>query len=508
MPRSSSFPMPTVSDLQEAGALGGLDISEADAARFRDNLFPFFDMAGEMLTVPDYLPEVTYPRTPGYRPEGEENRYNAWYYKTSVKGAPGGRLAGKTVALKDNVMLAGVPMMNGASMLEGFTPEIDATIVTRMLDEGAEITGKAHCEFFCLSSGSQTNATGPCHNPHRIGHTAGGSSSGSAALVAAGEVDMSIGGDQAGSIRMPAAFCGVYGMKPTHGLVPYSGILGMEATIDHTGPMTNSVADNALLLEVLAGPDGMDGRQVGVQTHAYTQGLDAGIKGMRIGVVKEGFGLRQSEAAVDAKVKAAAEKLAALGAEVEEISVPLHAQIGSWYMPMLAEGMARQMFYGGGVSFGLNQLYPPGYLTRAASWKDRANEFPVNVTAFLLYGSYLMKVSKGRLYGKGINLRRKARAIYDEVFGRYDLLAMPTVPMTAQKHAEPTGSWEDWLAHSWDPLPNTSPYNYTGLPSMSLPCGMVDGLPVGLMLTANAWQEPTIYRAAYAFEQAGDWKAM
>ncbi len=508
MPPSSSFPMPTAADLQDAAALGGLDLSSADAARYRDNLAPFFGLAAELMTVPDHLPEVKYPRTPGYRPDGAENRYNAWYYKTSVKGAPSGRLAGKTVALKDNVMLAGVPMMNGASMLEGFSPEVDATIVTRMLDEGAEIVGKAHCEFFCLSSGSQTNATGPCHNPHRIGHTAGGSSSGSAALVAAREVDMAIGGDQAGSIRMPASFCGIYGMKPTHGLVPYTGILGMEATIDHTGPMTNSVADNALLLDVLAGPDGIDGRQLGVQTHAYTEGLDAGIKGMRIGVVKEGFGHPQSEAAVDAKVRAAAEKLAALGAEVEEVSVPLHAEIAVWYLPMLAEGMARQMFYGGGVSYGLNQLYPPGYVTRAASWKDRANEFPINVTAFLLYGTYLMNVSKGRLYGKGVNLRRKARGIYNDIFGKYDLLAMPTVPMTAQAHPDPAGSWEAYLGHAWAPLPNTSPYNYTGLPSMSVPCGKVDGLPVGLMLTGNAWQEQTIYRAAYAFEQSGDWTKM
>jgi amidase len=137
--------------------------------------------------IPDELPQVKYPRTPGYQPSGEENRYNAWYRKTNVKGASGGRLQGKTVALKDNVLLAGVPMMNGASSLEGYVPDIDATIVTRLLDAGATIVGKAHCEYFCFSGGSHTSALGPVVNPRKEGYSAGGSSSGSAALVAAGE---------------------------------------------------------------------------------------------------------------------------------------------------------------------------------------------------------------------------------------------------------------------------------------------------------------------------------
>ena len=193
--------------------------------------------------------------------------------KSVVKGAESGPLAGKTVALKDNVCLAGVPMMNGSATLEGYVPDQDATIVTRMLDAGATIMGKAHCEAFCLSGGSHTGALGPVHNPHKHGYSAGGSSSGSGALVAAGEVDMAIGGDQGGSIRIPASFCGIYGMKGTWGLVPYTGVMPIEATIDHTGPMTATVADNALLLEVLAGPDGLDPRQMGCTTARYTEAL-------------------------------------------------------------------------------------------------------------------------------------------------------------------------------------------------------------------------------------------
>src|ERR1700731_400416 len=237
--------------------------------------------------MPDYVPAVKYPRTPGYRPQGEENKYNAWYVKTTVKGAPTGKLAGRTIALKDNICLAGVPMMNGASTMEGYVPDIDATVVTRILAAGGTIVGKTVCEYFCFSGGSHTSATGSVHNPHRIGYSAGGSSSGSAAVVGLGEVPMALGGDQGGSIRIPASFCGIYGMKPTHGLVPYTGIMPIELTLDHTGPMTATVEDNALLLEVLAGPDGLDPRQYGAVAKPYREALGKAAGGLRIAVVEE-----------------------------------------------------------------------------------------------------------------------------------------------------------------------------------------------------------------------------
>src|ERR1700675_4594641 len=251
----------------------------------------------------DYVPAVTYPRTPGYRPEGDENKYNAWYFKTTVKGAPSGKLAGKSIALKDNVSLAGVPMMNGASTLEGYVPTTDATIVTRILDAGGTILGKTHCEYFCFSGGSHTNATGPVHNPYKMGYSAGGSSSGSGVVVALGEAEMALGGDQGGSIRMPSSWCGIYGMKPTHGLVPYTGIMPIEIFVDHTGPMTRTVKDNAVMLEVLAGPDGYDPRQYAPRVQKYAQELEGGAKGMKIAMVKEGFGRPESESEVDAKVR-------------------------------------------------------------------------------------------------------------------------------------------------------------------------------------------------------------
>src|ERR1043166_9399496 len=176
--------------------------------------------------------------------------------------------------------------------------------------------------------------TGPVHNPHKRGYSAGGSSSGSAVLVATGEVDMAIGGDQGGSIRIPSSFCGVYGMKPTHGLVPYTGIMPIEIYVDHTGPITANVRDNALLLEVIAGADGYNPRQYAPKVHRYTEALKADASGLRIGLLKEGFGHPTSEKDVDAKVQTAARLMGKFGARVEEVSIPMHLMGGALWLPI------------------------------------------------------------------------------------------------------------------------------------------------------------------------------
>ena len=262
------FQKPTVADLRQAAQKLGMNPSDAYLNAVEQIITPLANAYATLDTTPEDLPAVKYPRGQFYRPSAEENPHGAWYMKTSIKGKPGGKLAGRRVALKDNVCLAGVPMTIGAQLLEGYVPEIDATVVERILDAGGEIAGKAVCEYYCVSGGSHTSSTGPVHNPRKRGYTTGGSSSGSAALVAAGEVDMAIGGDQAGSIRIPASHCGIVGLKPTFGLVPYTGIGLLEITIDTCGPMTANVRDNALLLEVIAGPDGLDTRQRGVAAAA------------------------------------------------------------------------------------------------------------------------------------------------------------------------------------------------------------------------------------------------
>lgn len=499
---------PTLSQMKDVVAELGMSMSDARVQEFLDVMQGTLDAYDVVDSLPDYLPPVLYPRTSGYRPTAEENPMNAWYVKTEIKGAPRGPLLGRSVALKDNVCLAGVPMMNGASTLKGYTPDLDATVVTRLLDAGATITGKAHCEYFCLSGGSHTNATGPVHNPHKHGHSAGGSSSGSGALVGSGQVDMAIGGDQGGSIRMPASFCGCYGMKPTHGLVPYSGIMPIENTIDHTGPMTQNVMDNALMLEVIAGADGLDPRQYDVKTDRYTAAVGRGVSGLRIGVIKEGFDQPGAESDVNDKVRAAAETLRGLGATIDEISVPWHLHGTAIWTPIALEGLTQQMMLGNGMGTGWEGLYTTSLLEYHSNWRTRADELSDTLKISMLIGQYHLKHTRGRYYAKAQNLSRQLRDEFNKVFASYDLLLTPTTAMKAPPIPPADASLELWCQRAFEMITNTAPFDVTGHPAMSVPCGMSDGLPVGLQIVGRRYDESTIYRAAAAFEQSGDWRTM
>jgi len=494
---------PTVAQVRALADDLGFTLSDADAQSFLGLMAGSFAAYDAVAAMPDHVPAVRYPRTPGYRPEGAENRYNAWYVKTTVKGTQTGKLAGKTIVLKDNVCLAGVPMMNGASTLEGYVPDVDATIVTRMLDAGGTIVGKAHCEYFCFSGGSHTCAAGPVHNPRKPGYSAGGSSSGSAALVAAGEVDMAIGGDQGGSIRIPASYCGIYGMKPTHGLVPYTGIMPIELTLDHAGPMTATVADNALLLEVLAGADGLDPRQYAPRTAPYTEALGRGVDGLRIGLVKEGFGHHNSEKDVDARVRSAAAVFGKLGAKVGEVSVPMHAMGPAIWSPIALEGATELMMKGNGFGTNWRGLYVTSLIDAHSAWRHRADELSDTLKLSMLLGHYFVKHHRGHFYAKAQNLSRKLRDAYDAALADFDVLVMPTLPLKATPLPPADAPREVSIQRAFEMISNTAPFDATGHPAMSLPCGQSDGLPIGLMLIGKHWEESTIYRAAHAFEQAG-----
>ncbi|MEO0823820.1 MAG: amidase [Pseudomonadota bacterium] len=499
---------PSFSQLKAIVRDFGMNLSDARIAEFLELMEASMQRYDELDAMPDNLPAVEFPRTAGYRPSPEENPFNAWYVKVDIQGAPRGPLAGKTIAVKDNVCVAGVPLMNGASTMKGYTPDIDATIVTRILEAGGTIKGKVHAEYFCLSGGSHTNATGLTHNPHRMGYSAGGSSSGSGVVVANGEVDMAIGGDQGGSIRMPASWCGCYGMKPTHGLVPYTGVMPIENTIDHTGPMTQTVADNALLLEVLAGPDGLDPRQYAPRTDHYTAALGRGARGLRIAMVREGFGRPESEAAVDESVRRAAETLRSLGATVDEVSIPMHNKAMAIWLPIAVEGSTNQMMKGNGMGTGWEGLYTTSLLDHHANWRSRADELSESLKITMFTGEYFQRHHRGHYYAKAQNLARKLRAAYDQMLGAYDLLLMPTTPMKATPLPAPDAPLAETLQRAFEMLENTAPFDITGHPAMSLPCGMADGLPIGAMLVGKHYAETTIYQAAAAFEGAGDWKAM
>ncbi|KIN78224.1 amidase [Sulfitobacter mediterraneus] len=504
---SMTIKRPTLSQMRAMADRFGMSLSDEDLAEYTEIIEPYMQAYDRLDALPDNLPQVRYPRSPGYFPDQTENPLNAWYVKTEVRGAPDGKLRGKRIALKDTICLAGVPMMNGSSIMEGYTPEIDATIVTRMLDAGALIAGKAHCENFCLSGGSHTNAKGPIHNPWKRGYMAGGSSGGSAALVAAGEVDMAIAGDQGGSIRIPSSNCGVYGMKPTHGLVPYTGAMPIEQTIDHLGPVTNNVADNALLLEVLAGEDGLDPRQYKPKTYSYTESLGRGVHGMRIGILTEGFGHPNSESDVEQKVLAAAERFRELGARVDTISVPEHHTAMDAWTAITLEGLQDGMMWGNSTGTNYRGLFLPSMTDHMAQWKGRADELSHSLKACMFVGEHFQRQYRGRFYGKAQNIMRKVNERYHAALQQYDLLLMPTLPIKPQEHPPADCSLSLYVQRAFEMVPNTAPFN-GGLPAMSIPCGLSEGLPIGMQLVGPNYGEMKIYQAAHAFEQSGDWRDM
>ncbi|MEE9202248.1 MAG: amidase, partial [Dehalococcoidia bacterium] len=497
---------PTAENLREAARYYDMDLTDEEAAvfcRLIDGAFRSLDRVDQM--VEPKLP-VRYPRTGGWRPNPEENPYGAWAWRCSVKGAPEGPLKDTRIALKDVVAVAGVPLTNGTRVMEGFIPDIDATIVTRILDAGGEIVGKAMCTSSSLSADSHNSYPWGVVNPRKPGYQAGGSSSGSAVLVALGGVDMATGGDQGGSIRIPASLCGVVGMKPTFGLVPYTGCLCNEWTVDHVGPITATVADCALLLEVMAGPDGLDPRQAGMPATvpSYTREVRGGARGLRIGVVTEGFGWPapfHSDHAVDEMVRAAAGRLQELGAEVREVSIPMHRDGVHIWRSMRLEGTWATIAQDPGNGHGWFNYYDTHLVDfYGQARRARVNDFSPGVKMWLLQGHYLANRYHGHYYAKAQNLRRVLTAAYDEALKQVDILLMPTTPKTAGPLKEKY-TLAEHISTGSEHIPNTGPFNMTGHPSVTIPCGSLDGLPVGLMLTGRRWEDHIVLKAAYAFEE-------
>jgi len=496
---------PTLGQLHSIARRYNLDTTEEALESFRGLMGGVLESYARLdqLTEPS-LP-VKYPRTSGYRPDPAENQLGAWYWRSQIRGAETGPLAGKTVAIKDNVCVAGVPMMNGTSVLEGYVPEVDATIVSRILDAGGTILGKAVCESLCFSGGSHTSDTGPVQNPHRPGYTSGGSSSGSAALVAAGEVDLAIGGDQGGSIRIPASWCGVYGLKPTYGLVPYTGVFPIELTLDHTGPIARSPADIAQMLEVLAGPDGLDPRQrAGLEGQTYTEALIGEVRGLRLGIVEEGFGLEGlSQQDVDDTVMEAALSFEDLGATVRPVSIPEHLDGVHIWNAIAVEGATMLMVAGNSMGTNWKGRYTTSLLdVYARSRRTRADDLSETTKLVILLGQYMQDRYHGRYYAKAQNLAPALTSAYNKALGNVDLLIMPTTPMKATAIPPPNASREEYTARALEMVSNTCPFNVTGLPAITVPCGTSDGLPIGMMLVGRSGDDATVLRAADAYDRA------
>jgi amidase len=318
-----------------------------------------------------------------------------------------------------------------------------------------------------------------------------------------GECDLAIGGDQGGSIRIPSSYCGAVGHKPTYGLVPYTGVFPIELTLDHTGPIGRSAAEVALLLEAIAGPDGLDPRQPpGLRVEPYTKQLTGDAGGLRIGVVKEGFGWPNSEPDVDATVHQAAERLSRAGATVSAISIPLHRDGIHVWNAIAVEGATMLMVAGNSMGTNWKGQYTTSLLDfYGRSRRVRANDLSETVKLVILLGQYMQDNYQGRYYAKAQNLARVLRAAYDDALRSVDLLLMPTLPLKATPLPPANASREEYVARALEMISNTCPFDVTGHPAVTLPVGMSAGLPVGMMLIGRHWEDGTVLRAADALQK-------
>ncbi|RXK36846.1 hypothetical protein M231_05876 [Tremella mesenterica] len=487
--------------------------------------------AAIILSQEDYKPKPDFdrfPRTNVHLPKGADNPNLAFAWRADI-GDPvdstGKLLSGKKVVFKDTIAVAGVPLVFGTNAFENYIPDVDATVVTRVLENGGHVLGKAACENFSHGASSSSSPYGPVENPYAYGFSAGGSSSGCGSLIGAGVADMGIGGDQGGSIRIPASLCGIVGLKPTFGLVPYTGVLTSDAGVDHVGPMARTVLDTARLLQAVAGYDKLDDRQLGAplpeNVPKYPElVLDSrpqGVKGMHIGVLKEGFLDPSMSPDLEKVVRAAIEKFKELGAIVEEVSAPTHKISGSLshIINKFASGGTRQ-----GRQVGRRGLYMTDYWAHLLPWTqekyDKAKYYVSGTAMSCEYGW----VKYPTAYGKAQNVTRRLRDEYDALFEKYDAIVMPTNYQPARRHIPVGAGPLVWNEVGPGITANTAASNLTGHPSMTFPVGFTSPmpadvrtpedaqvrLPVGLMIMGKLFDETTVLKVGDAWEQAYDWK--
>ena len=411
-------------------------------------------------------------------------------------GEDPGRLAGVPIALKDNLCTRGIPTTCSSRILEGWEPPYDATVVTALAAAGAVSIGKTNLDEFAMGSSTENSAFGPTRNPRDVTRVPGGSSGGSAAAVAAGYVPLSLGSDTGGSIRQPAALCGVVGVKPTYGLVSRYGLVAFASSLDQIGPFATTVADAALLLEVVAGHDPLDSTSIPEPVAELSSHLDDGVAGLRIGLVTEFLG-DGIAADVRARVDQAAEALAAAGATVGEASVPAAAYgLAAYYLIAPAEASSNLARYDA-VRFGLRIDAPT---TPEMYDRTRTAGFGDEVKRRIMLGTYALSAGYyDAYYGTAQKVRTLIRRDFDAAYERFDLLLSPTSPTTAfafgDKTADPLTMYLNDVC--------TIPTNLAGHPAMSVPFGTGDdGLPVGVQLMAPALAEVTMFRAAAVLESA------
>ncbi len=408
-------------------------------------------------------------------------------------------VAGVPFALKDIICSRGLKNTCGSKILENFEPRYDATVAARLKEAQGVLLGKLNMDEFAMGSSTENSAFFPTRNPWDLERVPGGSSGGSAASVAACEVPYSLGTDTGGSIRQPASYCGVVGLKPTYGRVSRWGVVAFASSLDQVGTFTRDVEDCAMVMNIIAGYDKLDSTSVKVDRPDYTSFLQNRIEGMKIAYPREYF-QRGVEEKVQEQVRTALKKFEELGAVVEEVSLP-HSEyaLSAYYLIAPAEASANLARFDG-VRYGIRDFEAENIIDMFSStW---AMGFGDEVKRRIMLGTYAL--SSGyydAYYLKALKVRRLIKEDFDRVFQDFDMIVSPTTPTTAFRLGEQSG--DPLTLYMNDIL--TVPINMAGLPGMSIPCGFADGLPVGMQLIGKPFEEGTLIQAAYAFEQNTDY---
>lgn len=415
-------------------------------------------------------------------------------------GQPVGRLAGLPVGLKDNICVTGTTATCSSRILENFISPYDSHVAGRLKSEGAVLLGRLNQDEFAMGSSCENSAFGPTHNPWNLDHSPGGSSGGSAAAVAAGMLPLTLGSDTGGSIRQPAAFCGIVGMKPTYGRVSRYGLVAYASSLDQIGPFAGDVYGAALLLESIAGHDHHDSTSVDRPVPAYSQTVDQPLAGLRIGVAREHF-VEGLDPEVEQSVREAIKVYQSLGATVVDISLPRSKYCVAVYYLVASSEASSNLSRFDGVHYG-HRAEKFGNLAEMYS-ASRAEGFGDEVKRRIMLGTYALSAGYvDAYYNKALKVRRLIREDFDTAFQSVDVIVSPVTPTPAFKLGALTS---DPLAMYLQDIYTLSA-NLAGIPGISLPCGLSKGgLPIGLQLLGPHFSEEQLLRAARMFEQATDW---